>query len=482
VVNAIRGDDGNLIGFSKVTRDITERKGAHDARFRQVVETAPNAIVMINSLGLIEMVNAQAEQIFGYPRAEMLGQSVEMLVPVRFRGRHPGLRGSFFADPRARPMGAGRDLFGLRKDGTEFPVEIGLNPIETDEGPMVLSAIVDISARKREEERFRRVVEAAPNAMVMINSSGRIEMVNAQAEQVFGYARAEMLGQSVEMLVPVRFRGHHPNLRGSFFADPKARRMGAGRDLFGLRKDGSEFPVEIGLNPIETDEGPMVLSAIVDISDRKQKEERIQAALKEKDVLLGEVHHRVKNNLQIVHSLLDLQSSRITDRNALNMLRDSQNRIRAMGLIHQTLYQSKDFATVDFRHFLDALVPTLVASYGVNPDRIALSVEAAQVLLPIHAAMPCGLFVNELISNALKHAFPDGRRGEIAVKLFAEPAGRAVLSVADNGVGIPENVDMSKASTLGLQLVALLADQLGGTITKRRSNPTEFVLSFAIET
>jgi two-component sensor histidine kinase len=153
-----------------------------------------------------------------------------------------------------------------------------------------------------------------------------------------------------------------------------------------------------------------------------------------------------------------------------------------MGLIHQTLYQSKDFATVDFRHFLDALVPTLVASYGVNPDRIALSVEAAQVLLPIHAAMPCGLVVNELISNALKHAFPDGRRGEIAVKLFAEPAGRAVLSVADNGVGIPEDVDMSKTSTLGLQLVALLADQLGGTITKRRSNPTEFVLSFAIAT
>lgn len=225
----------------------------------------------------------------------------------------------------------------------------------------------------------------------------------------------------------------------------------------------------------------MVLSAIVDISDRKQKEERIQIALREKDVLLGEVHHRVKNNLQIVYSLLDLQSSRITDRTALDMLRDSQNRIRSMGLIHQTLYQSKDFAKVDFRHFLDSLVPMLVGSYGANPDRISLSIEAEQVLLPINAAIPFGLIVNELISNALKHAFPAGRGGQIRVRSFREPGGNTVLSVADDGIGIPERVNLAKSSTLGLQLVTLLADQLGGKITMRRSDPTEFVLSFAIE-
>ena len=312
--------------------------------FRQVVEWAPNAMVVINRAGVIEMVNAQAERVFGYARAELLGRPVELLVPERFRSRHPGMRGSFFAAPRSRPMGAGRDLYALRKDGSEFPVEIGLNPIETDEGTMVLSAIVDISARKRLEERFRQVVESAPNAMVMITRAGVIEMVNTQAERVFGYARAELLGQPVERLVPERFRGGHPGMRGSFFAAPRSRPMGAGRDLYALRKDGSEFPVEIGLNPIETDEGTMVLSAIVDISDRKQKEERIVQALKEKDVLLGEIHHRVKNNLQIVYSLLDLQLARMSDPLVLDLLRDSQNRIRSMALIHQTLYQSKDFA------------------------------------------------------------------------------------------------------------------------------------------
>ena len=163
--------------------------------FRQVVEAAPNAMVMINPSGLIEMVNAQAERLFGYDRAELLGRAIEMLVPVRFRGQHPGLRGSFFSKPFSRPMGAGRDLFGLKKDGSEFPIEIGLNPIETDDGTMVLSAIVDITSRKRLEARFRQVVESAPNAMVMINATGIIEMVNAQTERVFGYDRKELLGQ-----------------------------------------------------------------------------------------------------------------------------------------------------------------------------------------------------------------------------------------------------------------------------------------------
>ena len=157
------------------------------------------------------MVNAQAEKVFGYERAEMLGQSIEMLVPERFRGQPPeAARRASSTSPSPGRWASGRDLYGLKKDGSEFPIEIGLNPIETDEGPMVLSAIVDISSRKRLEERFRQVVESAPNAMVMIGPAGKIEMVNAQAERLFGYDRAEMLGQAIEMLVPERFRGNHP--------------------------------------------------------------------------------------------------------------------------------------------------------------------------------------------------------------------------------------------------------------------------------
>ncbi len=336
-------------------------------------------------------------------------------------------------------------------------------------------------ALAKSEARFRQVVEYAPNAIVMIDASGRIEMVNAQAELVFGYAREELLGQPVEMLVPHRFRGHHPALRANFFGDPESRPMGAGRELYALRKDGSEFPVEIGLNPIETDEGTMVLSAIVDISDRKHKEERLQIALKEKELLLGEIHHRVKNNLQVIHSLLDLQSPKIVDPAALKLIDESQRRIKSMALIHQTLYESHEFSSVNFSRFLDTLVPCLVSSYSVDPSRIALSVNVAPVSLPLQAAMPCGLIVNELVSNALKHAFPNGSGGEVKIDLSTEADNIIVLSVADDGIGLPDHLDPDEATTLGLQLVTLLADQLGGQIETHRAKPTRFMLRFEVD-
>jgi len=281
-ISAIRDEGDNIIGLSLIARDfsvgyrIAARLTQSERHFRQVVDAAPNAMVMIDRRGLIEMVNTQAETIFGYTRSELLGKPLEILIPSRFQRHHPSLRTGYFANPVSRTMGQGRELYGLRKDGTEFPVEIGLNPIETTDGIKVLSAIVDISERKRQEERFRLVVEAAPNAMVMIDSQGKIEMVNAQTEAIFGYAREELLGQPMEVLIPTRFRAHHPGLRSNFFTQPSSRSMGSGRDLFGLRKDGSEFPVEIGLNPIETADGIKVLSAIVDISERKRQEERFR--------------------------------------------------------------------------------------------------------------------------------------------------------------------------------------------------------------
>ena len=347
---------------------------------------------------------------------------------------------------------------------------------------MVLRNMTDISPRERREERFRRVIEFAPSAMIIVDAAGLIEMVNAQTERVFGYARGELLGKPVEMLVPERFRGHHGSLRSGFLEAPASRPMGAGRDLYGLRKDGSEFPVEIGLNPIETEDGTQVLSAIVDISDRKQKEERIQAALEERDVLLAETHHRVKNNLQIIDSLLGLQSVRVTDKAALDMLRDSQNRIKSMALIHQTLYRSKNFAQINFADFIETLVPLIVSSYSVESDRINITIDADAALMPIDRAIPSGLIANELISNALRHAFPNGRSGEITVSLARDAEGWITLCVSDDGIGVPDDLDMPQTKTLGLHLVTLLTDQLGGSITVGRWPITSFSIRFPIKT
>jgi PAS domain S-box-containing protein len=242
-------------------------------RLRAAVESAPSGLLMVDSTGRIVLVNREIERLFGYPREELLGQSVDLLVPEVLRDGHQAFRGDFFREPQVRAMGAGRDLHGRRKDGSKVPVEIGLTPVDTEEGLFVLSSIVDITARRRAQARFQAAVESSPAGMVMVDEDGKIVLVNREVERMFGWDRGELLGRPLEVLVPDRFRRHHPGFRAGFFQSPDTRPMGAGRDLYGLHRDGTEIPVEIGLNPIESEEGPFVLSSIVDISQRKREEE-----------------------------------------------------------------------------------------------------------------------------------------------------------------------------------------------------------------
>lgn len=278
-----------------------ERVKHTELTFQLIVESAPNALILVNKEGKIAFANSQTERLFGFNRNELIGQPVEMLIPARLSGGHTGYRNAFFEAPKARSMGAGRELFALKKDGTEFPVEIGLNPLVTVEGTLVLAAIIDITERKKAEERFRLVVESAPNAMVLINKDGQITLVNGQTENLFGYPRAELIGQGVEMLIPQRFRERHPGFRNMFFATPVTRAMGAGRDLFARRKDGTEFPVEIGLNPIEASEGPLVLAAIIDITERKAQE-----ANKLKSDFLANMSHELRTPMNAIIGFSEL--------------------------------------------------------------------------------------------------------------------------------------------------------------------------------
>ncbi len=237
-----------------------------------VIDAAPNAMLIVDEQGVIVLANKQAERLFGFAQSELLGHGVEMLLPAPVREAHARYRHGYLSKPDTRAMGAGRDLFGKHRDGKLVPVEIGLNPLQTSKGQFVLASVIDITERKRTEEQFRLMVEAAPNAMIMVNRSGAISLVNSQAEQMFGYAREELIGQPIEVLVPTTVRDDHPGMRDAFFTDPKARSMGVGRDLHGLRKNGQEVPIEIGLNPIETSEGMFTLASIIDITERKQLE------------------------------------------------------------------------------------------------------------------------------------------------------------------------------------------------------------------
>jgi PAS domain S-box-containing protein len=239
----------------------------------QLLDSAPDALIIINEGGTIRLVNRQAEILFGYAPQALVGQSVELLVPDRLRDLHPHLRAGYFAQPTTRPMGAGLELTARRMDGSEFPVDISLSSVETSEGILVSAAVRDITDRKRSEAKFQGLLEAAPDAILAVDNMGKIRMVNRQAQALFGYAREELIGTDLDILVPAKVRDVHPRHRASYFAHPTTRPMGAGLQLAARRKDGSEFPVDISLSALETEDGVLVSAAVRDITDRRRAEE-----------------------------------------------------------------------------------------------------------------------------------------------------------------------------------------------------------------
>jgi two-component system, sensor histidine kinase PdtaS len=304
-------------------------------------------------------------------------------------------------------------------------------------------------------ELFRLALEAAPTGMLLTDHEGRITLVNAQIERLFGYTREELIGEPVQMLVP---------------------KMGAGQELYGLCKDGTELPIEVGLNPLQTPEGSFVLSSIVDITERRRAMEQ----LRERDVLLQEIHHRVKNNLQVISSLINMQIRKLEDGAAREVLAECKLRVEAIALIHEKLYQSRDYAQVPFSDYARSLAHNIVRAATAAHSKIVLNVECDPLLLPVDKAISCGLILNELITNALKHAYPSGG-GPLHIKLryLGE---RAQLTVCDEGVGMAEpHSTKSGKGSLGLQIVNTLTAQLDGSLSITRQGGTSVTVEFPVD-
>ena len=345
--------------------------------------------------------------------------------------------------------------------------------------------VQDITEQKRVEDAlraseasFRQVIEASPVPLSVDGTDRKIEYLNRKFIETFGYTHEELSTRD-DWFVRAYPNPEYRQAVARLWEAAVARACAEGKPIGPVEtevtcKDGSIRTVEF----VGTAVGHRLMIAAKDLTEHRRAEDVIRASLKEKTVLLKEVHHRVKNNLQIVTSLLNLQAVRIKNPEALDTLRETANRVRSMALLHETLYLSQSLARVNFASYIDNICSHLFRSYGPKAKHIKLDLRLENAVIDLDQTVSCGLMVNELVSNALKHAFPGGRPGKITVELQTAPQDRIVLTIADDGVGLPPGLDIHQTETLGHQLVYMLAEKLRGTVDVTRNCGTVFCIAF----
>jgi PAS domain S-box-containing protein len=337
----------------------------------------------------------------------------------------------------------------------------------------------DIKLRES-EEKFRSVSDSAVDGIITTDTDGKIVLFNTSLKNIFGYGNDELKDEQVTMLMPDKYKTNFMDNLEKFKSTGNHERAGKTFETIGLKKDGTEFPFEISIATWGSKDHKFTTSIIRDVTERKNTEKQLLKSLNEKEMLLKEIHHRVKNNLMIISSLLNLQSRYIKDEESKNIFKESQNRTRSMALIHERLYQSTDLKRIDFGDYIQTLANELFHTYVMDTSLIKLNVDVDNVMLDINTSIPLGLIVNELVTNSLKHAFPPGKTGEINIK-FDTTDTKYQLLVKDNGIGFPKDIDYKNTETLGLRLVTSLTEQIDGEIEFSNSPGTSFKIIFTEE-
>ncbi|WP_413569337.1 PAS domain S-box protein [Bdellovibrio sp. HCB117] len=478
-----------------------------EGMLRTIVESVPSGVLIVDTQGHIVLCNSEFELMLGYLPNELLGKKIEVVVPLTVREKHPDLRAGFAAHPSKRQMGAGRNLTALKKDQSEIPVEIGLNHIYFGSTMYVIAAVVDITERVRQEERFRTIVESVPNGILMTNREGKILLSNSPLEKMFGYDKGELIGKEVEVLVPQRFRSAHPNHRKNFAQDPQKRRMGAGRDLTGVKKDGQEIPVEIGLNHMSVGSEQFLLASVVDITERKVTEQKLQKAYnevqqknQEMEQFVYTVSHDLKAPLVTSASYMDFLKEDLEEEN-FEGVRDSLNRLenahRRMKELIEDLLQLSRVGRIELHDenvSLKTLVHEVLESHKdvLESKKIQVKILDGEYTIRADSRRIYQVFEN-LILNATKYA-SDGPQPEIQI-FTRRSEDELQICIKDNGPGIEpiyhkkifglfQRLDNKQEGTgVGLAIVARIMQLHDGKAWVDSTPPhgSEFWVSFPEE-
>lgn len=337
---------------------------------------------------------------------------------------------------------------------------------------------VEIKEREKAEEHIRmlaNVVESSDDAIITKSLNGTIISWNKGAEAIYGYSAGEIIGKNISILAPSDLKKEIPMLIDKIKQGEKIQHY----ETLRLKKDKTAINVSITISPVFDSSGKLVDISIIarDITQEKKAENKIKRALNEKELLLREIHHRVKNNMQIILSLLNLQTQYVVTDEAVEILQEAQDRVKAMSTIHENLYQSTDLTTINFAEYIHSLVKGIFFSHKIKEGQIESIIEIEDIMLNIETAVPCGLIISELVSNSLKHAFPNGQKGNIHLSLKSQE-GLFHLNIKDDGIGFPEDLDFKNANSLGLQLVNNLIRQIDGNIQMNKNKGTEIKITF----
>ncbi|MGD1872147.1 MAG: PAS domain S-box protein [Mastigocoleus sp.] len=487
----VRDEEGQIQKIVGIAEDISDRKQS-EAKLQQrqqefiaLVENAPNVIARIDRDLRYLYVNPAIQEVIGLPQESFLGKNYRELgfSEANF---------AVFEELACLVFATGEErITELTLDGKQGIRyhQARLVPERNFQGDVVSILVVstDITLIKLAEIELREtnallkaIIHSAPVGINLVDSQGKIVLWNPMSESIFGWSAEEIINKPLSVIEDEQV-----------FLDNLSRSQPHQQDnqieTFRRHKDGKMLEISLSSALVKDDRGKIIGSIDItqDISEqqaalkeREIREKQIQRSLEEKETLLKEIHHRVKNNLQIISSLLRMQSRRILDEKTLILFQEAQNRVQSMALIHEQLYQSNDISQIDFGEYIRSLTNNLFRCYGINEKKINIHIETNNVQLNLDNAIPCGLIINELVSNSLKYAFPNDNKGEINITIESDIDKNIVLNVNDDGIGISNDMEWEKSNSLGLKIVRSLSRQLKGEISLNCLQGTDFKVIF----